>query len=50
LTNKSDAAVAELLTSVVSSADPVDQAGLDLERNRTIRVLDRENKLIMKIQ
>jgi DnaK suppressor protein len=50
LTQKSDAAVAELLTSATASADPVDQAELDLERNFAIRMLDRENKLIMKIQ
>lgn len=50
MTHKSDAAVSELLTSVAVSADPVDQAELDLERNLTIRMLDRENKLIMKIQ
>jgi len=50
LTHKSDAAVAELLTSVPASADPVDQAELDLERNLAIRMLDRENKLIIKIQ
>jgi DnaK suppressor protein len=50
LTHKSDAAVAELLTSVAASADPVDQAELHLERNYAIRMLDRENKLIVKIQ
>jgi DnaK suppressor protein len=50
LTHKSDAAVSGLLTTVEDSGDPVDQAERDLERSLSIRMLDRENKLILKIQ
>jgi DnaK suppressor protein len=50
LTQKSDADIAELLRSVVHSTDPVDQAEMELERNYAIRMLDRENKLILKVK
>lgn len=50
LTQKSDAAIADLLNSTVNSADPLDRTTLELERNFTLRLLDRENKLIAKIK
>jgi DnaK suppressor protein len=50
LTQKSDAAITGLLNSTVNSADPLDRTSLELERNLTLRMLDRENKLIMKIK
>ena len=50
LTQRSDATIAGLLNSTVSSADPLDRTSLELERDFTLRMLDRENKLIMKIK
>ena len=50
LTQKSDAAIARLLDSTVTSADPLDRTSLELERNFAFRMLDRENKLIIKIK
>jgi len=50
LAQKSDATLAELLKSTVSSSDPLDRTSLELERDFTLRMLDRENKLIMKIK
>jgi DnaK suppressor protein len=50
LTQKSDAAIAGLLESTVTSADPLDRTSLELERDFTLRMLDRENKLILKIK
>ncbi|HSN24101.1 MAG TPA: hypothetical protein VLS45_08030, partial [Methylomicrobium sp.] len=46
---KSDAAIAGLLDSTVTSADPLDRTSLELERDFTLRMLDRENKLMLKI-
>jgi RNA polymerase-binding transcription factor DksA len=45
LTRKSDASIAGLLNSTVTSADPLDRTSLELERDFTLRMLDRENKL-----
>jgi DnaK suppressor protein len=50
LTQKSDAAIAELLNTTINSADPLDRTTLELERDLTLRMLDRENKLIVKIK
>jgi RNA polymerase-binding transcription factor len=50
LTQKSDEAIADLLNSTVNSADPLDRTSLELERDFTLRLLDRENKLIVKIK
>ena len=50
LTQKSDAAIVGLLNSTVTSADPLDRTSLELERDFTLRMLDRENKLSMKIK
>jgi DnaK suppressor protein len=50
LTQKSDAAIAGLLDSTVTSADPLDRTSLELERDFTLRMLDRENKLMLKIK
>jgi DnaK suppressor protein len=50
LTEKSDAAIAGLLDSTVTSADPLDRTSLELERDFTLRMLDRENKLMLKIK
>jgi DnaK suppressor protein len=50
LTQKSDATIAGLLNFTVNSADPLDQASLGAERDYAIRMLRRENKLIIKIK
>ena len=50
LTQRSDATIAGLLNSTVSSADPLDRTSLESERDFTLRMLDRENKLILKIK
>jgi DnaK suppressor protein len=50
LTEKSDATIAGLLNSTVASADPLDRTSLELERDFTLRLLDRESKLILKIK
>jgi len=50
LTEKSDTAIARLLDSTVTSADPLDRTSLELERDFTLRMLDRENKLRLKIK
>jgi DnaK suppressor protein len=50
LSEKSDAAVAGLLNSTVESSDPLDRTSLELQRDLTLHMLDRENKLILKIK
>jgi len=50
LTQKSDAAIAGLLNSTVTSADPLDRTSLELEHDFILRMLDRENRLIIKIK
>jgi DnaK suppressor protein len=50
LTRKSDLALAGLLDSTVHSADPLDRASEQFERDLALRMLDRDNKLIMKIK
>ncbi len=50
LTQKSDATIAGLLDSTVTSAEPLDRTSLELERDFTLRMMDRENKLILKIK
>lgn len=50
LVHKSDATIARLLDSTVRSADPMDRTSLELERDYNIRMLDRENQLIIKIK
>jgi hypothetical protein len=42
--------MASLLNSTVDSADPLDRTSLELERDLTLHMLDRENKLILKIR
>lgn len=50
LVQKSDATVVGLLDSTVRSADPIDRTSLELERDLTLRMLDRESRLIIKIK
>jgi DnaK suppressor protein len=50
LMQESAVTVAEFLSSVVDSADPIDRAEVEVERNLAIRMLERENQLIMKIK
>jgi len=50
LTQRSDATIAGLLNSTISSADPLDRTSLESERDFTLRMLDRENKLVLKIK
>ena len=50
LTRKSGATIAGLLNSNENSADPLDRTSLEVERDFRLRMLDRENRLIMKIK
>ncbi len=50
LTQRSDATIAGLLNSTITSADSLDRTSLESERDFTLRMLDRENKLILKIK
>jgi DnaK suppressor protein len=50
LTQKSDDAIVSLLNSTVHSADPLDRTSQQLERDFALHMLDRENKLMMKIK
>lgn len=50
LTRKSGATIAGLLNSTDNSADPLDRTSLEVERDFRLRMLDRENRLIMKIK
>jgi DnaK suppressor protein len=50
LVRKSDATLVGLLDSTVRSPDPIDRSSLELERDLTLRMLDRENRLIIKIK
>lgn len=48
LERKADGTVSSLLISSVYTADPLDSASLESERNVTLRIRDRESKLIEK--
>jgi DnaK suppressor protein len=50
LTQKSDNAVARLLNSTIHCADPLDRTTQELERDLALHMLDRENKLMLKIK
>lgn len=50
LLKKNDEAVSLLLESSVDSPDFVDKATLEADRNFRLRMRDRENKLIRKIE
>jgi DnaK suppressor protein len=50
LSGKSDAALVGLLNSTIESADPLERTSLELQRDLTLHMLDRENKLILKIK
>ncbi len=50
LERKADGTVSSLLISSVYTADPLDSASLESERNVTLRIRDRESKLIRKIK
>lgn len=50
LITKADDTVTDLLTFSDSSADLVDRASMDLDRNFNLRIRDRESKLIRKIR
>jgi DnaK suppressor protein len=50
LERRAGGAVGSLLLSSVFASDPVDSASLDADRDYTLRIRDRESKLIRKIQ
>jgi DnaK suppressor protein len=50
LERKADGTVSSLLISSVYAPDPLDSASLDSERNVTLRIRDRERKLIRKVK
>jgi DnaK suppressor protein len=50
LLKKGDEAVSFLLESTVEASDPMDKATLEADRNFNLRMRDRENKLIHKIE
>jgi len=50
LLNQADVTVRDLLESTVKAIDPVDQASLETNRNFTLRIRDRESRLIGKIK
>jgi len=50
LLNKADGTVVDLLTTRDYSSDLIDQASLDRDRSFTLRIRDRESRLINKIQ
>lgn len=50
LLNKADTAIVELLSSEETSADPLDRASNDTDRTLSLRIRDRESKLIRKIK
>jgi DnaK suppressor protein len=50
LQRKADGTVSDLLLLSVYSADPLDSSAMDVDRNYTLRIRDRESKLINKIK
>jgi DnaK suppressor protein len=50
LGRKSDGVVARLLTAAVHAADPLDRAALELERGMAVHMMERDRKLMLKIQ
>ncbi len=47
---RAEKTVAQLVRNGELSADIVDQAALDIDRNYTLRICDRESRLIKKIK
>jgi DnaK suppressor protein len=50
LQRKADGTVSDLLLLSVHSADPLDTSTMDADRSFTLRIRDRESKLINKIK
>jgi DnaK suppressor protein len=50
LLNRAEKTVAELIRNGDFSADIIDQASTDIGRNYTLRICDRESRLIRKIK
>jgi len=50
LQRKADGTVSDLLLLSVYSADPLDTSAMDVDRSFTLRIRDRESKLINKIK
>ena len=50
LLTRAEKTVAELIRNGELSADIVDQASTDIDRNYTLRICDRESRLIKKIK
>jgi DnaK suppressor protein len=50
LQRKADGTVSDLLLLSVHSADPLDSSTMDADRSFTLRIRDRESKLINKIK
>ena len=50
LQRKADGTVSDLLLLSVHAADPLDTSAMDADRSFTLRIRDRESKLINKIK
>jgi DnaK suppressor protein len=50
LQRKADGTVSDLLLLSIHSADELDTSAMDADRNFTLRIRDRESKLINKIK
>lgn len=50
LQRKADGTVSDLLLLSIHSADPLDTSTMDADRSFTLRIRDRESKLINKIK
>jgi DnaK suppressor protein len=50
LTRKSDGALSELLIAIPRAADPLDYVSMEVERELTIHMLERDKKLLLKIR
>jgi len=50
LQRKAGGTVSDLLLLSIYSADPLDTSAMDADRNYTLRIRDRESKLINKIK
>lgn len=50
LTNKAGSTVIDLMAARENPPDPIDQASCDSDRDFTLRIRDRESRLILKIR
>jgi DnaK suppressor protein len=50
LARKSEGSIAVLLNATVASADPLDRAALESERELAVHMMERDKKLMVKIK